>query len=226
MVKYFNLFSGFPPGWDSAYSVQLALRSCRRFLVIAPARKHPITPQMLSSMVPLFNLANPLHAAMWALFCCVLLFSRKSNLVIHSLRAISDKVPRRCDFVLTSDGAFFTIRASKTIQFLQHTLSIPLPIIPHSVLSPVSALYNHFRLNSLGLSDFLFSVKASASSPPRPLTCRHFLFFLSKVIASLQLDHHYYFPHSFLRRGGASFAFECNVPAELIKFQGDWHSDA
>ena len=42
-----------------------------------------------------------------------------------------------------------------------------------------------------------------------------FASFLSKVIT----------PHSF-RRGGASFAFECNVPAELIKFQGDWRSDA
>lgn len=149
--------------------------------------------------------------------------SRKSNLVIDSPRAISVKVPRRCDFVLTSDGAFLTIRAPKTIQFSQRTLSIPPPIIPHSALSPVSALYNHFRLNSLGLSDFLFSVKASASSPPLPLTCRHFLSFLSKVIASLQLDHHYYFPHSF--RSGGAFTFQCNVPAELIKFQGDWHSD-
>ena len=25
---------------------------------------------------------------------------------------------------------------------------------------------------------------------------------------------------------GVSFAFECNAPAELIKFQGDWCSDA
>ena len=34
-----------------------------------------------------------------------------------------------------------------------------------------------------------------------------------------------YSPHSF-RRGGASFAFPCNVPAEIIQRQGDWQSDA
>ena len=34
-----------------------------------------------------------------------------------------------------------------------------------------------------------------------------------------------YSPHSF-RRGGASFAFRCNVPAEIIQRQGDWQSDA
>ena len=31
--------------------------------------------------------------------------------------------------------------------------------------------------------------------------------------------------HSF-RRGGASDAFKCNIPAALIKLQGDWKSNA
>ena len=44
-------------------------------------------------------------------------------------------------------------------------------------------------------------------------------------VAALGLDPRAYSPHSF-RRGGATFAFECNVPAEHIKFQGDWRSDA
>ena len=29
-----------------------------------------------------------------------------------------------------------------------------------------------------------------------------------------------------LRRGGATFAFQCGIPSELIKLQGDWRSDA
>ena len=43
---------------------------------------------------------------------------------------------------------------------------------------------------------------------------------------SLQKAHitGYYTGHSF-RRGGATFAFRCGVPASLIKLQGDWHSD-
>ena len=28
------------------------------------------------------------------------------------------------------------------------------------------------------------------------------------------------------RRRGATFAFDCGLPAELIKLQGDWRSDA
>ena len=220
-IKHFHLFSGFPSGWDSAYSVQLAVQGCKCFLAMAPAWKHPITPQMLLSMVPLFNLANPLCAAMWALFLVVFYsFFCKSNLVIDSPRVTSDKAPRRHDFVLTSDGAFLTIRASKTIHFSQRTLLIPLPFIPYSPLCPVSVLLYIIIFNSLSPSDFLVSVKASTSSPSRPLTYRHFSSFLSKVIALLQLDPHHCSPHSF-RRGGASFAFECHVPAELIKFQGN-----
>src|SRR4051794_1104850 len=42
---------------------------------------------------------------------------------------------------------------------------------------------------------------------------------------SLQKAHviGYYTGHSF-RRGGATFAFQCGVPASLIKLQGDWRS--
>ena len=51
-----------------------------------------------------------------------------------------------------------------------------------------------------------------------PLTSRHFCFFIFKVISALG----FWLtipPHSF-RCGGASFAFRCNVPAELIERQG------
>ena len=34
-----------------------------------------------------------------------------------------------------------------------------------------------------------------------------------------------YSGHSF-RRGGATFAFACGIPAEIIKLQGDWKSSA
>ena len=198
------------------YLFQLALRGSKRLLGTAPFRKLPITPKLLLSMARLFNLGIPLHAAMWALFLVAFFsFLRKSNLVADSPSATSDKLPRRCDFVLAPECAFLQIRATKTIQFKQHVLSILLPFIPNSPLCPVSALINHFRLNRLASSDFLFSVKSSHSLPPRPITYRNFASFLSKVITTLDLDSHSFSPHSF-RRGGVSFAFEFKVPAELI----------
>ena len=137
-IKHFHLLLGFAPGWVSAYLFQLALRESKRLLGTAPFRKLPITPKLLLSMTRLFNLGNPLHAAMWALFLVAFFsFLRKSNLVADSPSATSDKLPRRCDFVLAPEGAFLQIRATKTIQFHQRILSIPLPFIPtlHSALS-------------------------------------------------------------------------------------------
>ena len=58
-----------------------------------------------------------------------------------------------------------------------------------------------------------------------PITCKQFCVFLSRVLSKLHLDPALYSPHSF-RRGGATFAFDCHIPSEIIKLQGDWKSDA
>jgi len=39
------------------------------------------------------------------------------------------------------------------------------------------------------------------------------------------LEPSFFSPHSF-RRGGATFAFDCGLPLEIIKSLGDWQSDA
>ena len=108
------------------------------------------------------------------------------------------------------------IAASKTIQCQRRSLSIPLPYIPGSPLCQVTALRHHLRLNS-GLSRAPLFVS--------PLTYPHFCAFISKVISAIGLVPANYSPHSF-RCGGASFAFRCKVPSELIQRQGDWQSDA
>lgn len=63
-----------------------------------------------------------------------------------------------------------------------------------------------------------------STSPAHPLTYSHFSKFLAKVITALGVDSRHYSLHSF-RRDGATFTFASKVPAELIKFQGDWRSD-
>ena len=141
---------------------QLALRGSKCYLGTATFQKLPITPKLLLSMVCLFNLGNPLHAAMWVLFLAAFFsFLHKSNLVADSPSVTSDKLPRRCNFILTFEGAFLQIQATKTIQFSQHILMILLPFIPSSPLCPVSALRNHFHLDNLAPSNFCFRLEAS-----------------------------------------------------------------
>ena len=134
------------------------------------------------------------------------------------------KVPRHLDLHISPNGVFLHIRTTKTIQFLQQALSIPLPIIPGLPLCPVMAVINHLRLNSVGPSDSLFSVRSPSVQSTQSISYYHFSTFLAKVITALGLDTRAYSPHS-SSHGGALFAFACNVPADLIKLQGDWSSD-
>ena len=57
-----------------------------------------------------------------------------------------------------------------------------------------------------------------------PLTHFSFLTKLKDSLKKIGIDPTQYSGHSF-RRGGASFAFQCEVPGELIQAQGDWKSD-
>ena len=169
-IKHFHRLFGFPPGWDNSYSFQLVLRGCKRFLGATPARKLPITPTLLLRMVSLFDIGQPIQAAIRALFLVAFFyFLRKSNLVAQSDRIVSPKVPRRSDFLVSQYGAFLNIRATKTIQFFQRALCVPLPIIPGSPVCPVSALTHHLRINAVGSSDPLFSVRLDSTQPTRPL---------------------------------------------------------
>lgn len=76
-------------------------------------------------------------------------------------------------------GGTLHIRASKTLQFQQRSLTIPLPGIPGSPLCPVAALQSHLRFSSGHAHSPLFSVISLTSQRLIPITYRHFvLFFL------------------------------------------------
>ena len=124
------------------------------------------------------------------LYSLLLFFSflRKSNLVLPTPNLTCPKVPRRLDLYVSPNGAFLHIRATKTIQFFQRALSIPLSIILGSLLCPVTALINHLRLNSVGPSDSLFSVRSPSTQSTQPITYYHFSKFLAKVVTAFGLD--------------------------------------
>jgi integrase len=107
------------------------------------------------------------------------------------------------------------IRHTKTIQFAQRVLSIPLPVISGSVLCPVAALETHLHLNNVPPSAPLFSVQDTGSATSQPITYPQFARFLAKSVQAAGQDPTGFSPHSF-RRGGATFAFDCGIPAELI----------
>ena len=145
-------------------------------------------------------------------------FLRKSNLVLDNPRQISPKVITQTNLVFTSSGTNVHVSATKTIQCQQRSLILPIPVIPGSRLCPISALRCHLALNPGPVSAPLFSVLSGSGLVP--ITYKRFHIFLLRVVSKLHLDPSLYSPHS-LQRGGVTFAFDCHIPSEIIKMQGD-----
>ena len=115
---------------------------------------------------------------------------------------------------------------SKTIQFWEHSIRLPLPRIPGSILCPVAAIRHAFSFTQSGPSSSqAFSWLHHQSLQCRPFTYKNFLYKLHSVLASLGYQETSFAIHSFCQ-GRASFAFQAGIPLELIKLLGDWKSNA
>ncbi|CAC5389298.1 unnamed protein product [Mytilus coruscus] len=148
-----------------------------------------------------------------------------SNLLTLSATGFDpDRHLSRQNVIFQLDGVLLRISKSKTIQFAERHLDIPLPIIKNSPLCPAQALLLNFKLVPAIKTPspaFLYCIGKETV----PLTYAVFLARLRSVLSDIGFDPSHYSGHSF-RRGGATFAFQCGVPGELIQSQGDWKSDA
>ena len=178
---------------------------------------HPVTIDMLLNCFQFFDWANSLHVCMHAAFLVAFfLFLRISNLVPYKSSDLGSNEAyflTRLDVWFSTAGAVLRVYRTKTIQFHQRVLEIPLPLIPNSILCPVSALKNYFSLVPGPLVSPLFMV--SEGSDIKPVLASHFNRFFKACVRAVGFCH-----------GGAIFAFHCNAPSEFIKAQGDWQNDA
>lgn len=211
------------------WMIQTTLRGIRRKKGDSVNQKLPITPTLLLRIYSCLDPGNSFDATFWAacligFFC----FLRKSNLFGDSGSASSDKSHsciRRTDISVHAWGVVITIRHTKTIQYREKVVRFPLPRIPGSPLCPLSGISNAFRFTTNAQpssSAFMFS---DSNGDLKPLSYRSFVNKLRSCLSDIGCNPLRYAGHSF-RRGGASFAFECGIPADLIKIQGDWASNA
>ena len=205
----------------NSLGVLILLRGAKRLLGQAVSRKSAITPSILHAASDLL-IFQFLYMRPCGLFFSLRssLFLRKCNLVPDNPQQISPKVITRANLVFTPSGANIHVSASKTIQCHQRTLVLPIPSIPGSRVCPISALRRHLSLNPVASSTPHFTVLLGSGL--EPITHKQFSGFLSRVASRLHLDPSRFSPHS-CRRGGATFAFDCHIPSEIIKLQGDWH---
>lgn len=226
VVRLLHLEAGYANPLSENWYLSSILKGLRRFKGQATVQKLPITCSILQGILGHLNFSRPFDLAFWAA-CLVGFFSffRKSNLLVSSL-AKFDPSKHLCysDVLFQPSGAVLTVRWSKTIQFKQRILHIPLPRMVNSPFCPSAALMlcRHMLPH---LTDPFPLFCYPASEGIKPLTHTEFVDCLRNCLSKLGLDPSVYSGHS-LRRGGASFALQCGLSSELIKLQGDWASNA
>jgi len=233
VVRILHLQHGFNnPLQEPLFKFQkdLLMRGIKRLHGNAVTQKLPITPDILRKLHGQLNLNDSLDATFWAV-CVIAFFSffRKSNLLVPSETTFDhQKHLRACDIRVYQWGLLLIVRWSKTIQYRNRILLVPVPRITRSVLCPHAAITNAFQLAGTSTSEelllgpaFMYKLKGNL----KPLTYATFTNKLKLTLDRCGIDSTVYSGHSF-RRGGATFAQSCGVPGHYIKLQGDWLSNA
>ena len=207
----------------SNFEVRLVLQYAKRHLRSAPFAKLPIEPWMLLKIRTLIDLSSSRGAALW---CSLLIaffgFLRKSNLVPTSTGSFSPaRHLSRGNITRTDYGLLLSLTWTKTIQFQDRVLQVPICSLPGSALDPVFA-FNHMCAITPAPIDSPAFVYAS-NSQLASFTHASFVSELRSLLLRIGLNPSLYGGHSF-RRGGCSFAFRSQVPTELLKSHGDWRS--
>jgi len=225
-VRQLHLFHGLTAPPANAFDLKLVLTSLSRHSAHVSQQKLPITPSILLRLRSLLDLRRPLHATLWAAFCVgFFTLLRKSNLVPPSGTAFSpDKHLARESIQLTADGLMVHVKWSKTRQFRQRVLQLPVSAIPGHPLCPRQAVLNMLHLLPAKDSSPAFLVPASGGGLVS-LTHATFVSHLKTLLEAAGLPSAQYSGHSF-RRGGATFAWRCGADSNTIKLLGDWSSDA
>ncbi len=121
------------------YEIKFALRGISRLKLHCPKKAYPVTPHILHQIHGVLDFSNPAHTVFWSLFLLAFFtMSRKSNLVATGNASQRMQLHMQ-DVVVGAKCILVNFKWSKTIQFGQRVLQIPLVAELGNILCPVSA---------------------------------------------------------------------------------------
>ena len=148
-VKLLHLFSGFEFLFNKDFLLSLTLRGIARNALHTPRRALPVTPDVFYHISKVLDFENdPLSCSLFCAFLFTfLLMAPLANIVTRS-RQCFDPSPHltRRDIATNQHGLIVTFKCTKTLQFGERKLHIPLVRLPGSPLCPVSAYHRMIRL--------------------------------------------------------------------------------
>lgn len=199
-------YLGVTPKAKGTFLVKCTLRGARRLLGDKVLTADPLLPEHLVQIFRTLDHRNLSDLIFWTAlvlgYRCLL---RKG----HFTR--SPHMLKRSDIQFTNYGMSVTLRSSKTIQFAEREVVIPVIESKGSLLCPVR-----------WLKRLLHYVRVSPAEPLFPLTYYRFSCRLKKSLATAGIVGNFT-SHS-LRRGCATYLSRLGLPLHDIKVYGDWRS--
>lgn len=221
-VKHLHLLLDLPFNHFDTFYYRLFIKGLKRCNPSSVKAALPITPDILIKIRTKLDFRDKNNYTFWCLFLfAFFLMSRKSNLV----GTVQDKSKclKRSDIDIFDKFLLVKICWSKTIQFYDRCLEIPIIKKENSLLCAYHAYMDMIREFPCVNASPAFIIKVDGRK--KPVTYNMLQRKIKTAIASIGLDPSGFSSHSF-RRGGATWAFQCGVPSELIQILGDWKSDA
>ena len=220
-VRTLHVLMNLQPPSLSNTEIKLTLMGLTKMMKRPIKQAQPLTPETMLEMFTFIDLELNKDLIMWAMIVVgFFAMLRKSNLMPDSKTSFCQTKQLTRGQITFEDGvAMISVKWSKTLQFKNKVLKIPLFPIPGSPLCPVTVLKALLAKPGRS-SDPLFKIGKS-----KLITYPVFQKRLKDLAVKAGYKRSAFTSHS-LRRGGASWAFKSGVNENLIKILGDWSSDS
>ena len=219
-VKYIHEAYGHKFPSDN-FSLDTTMQGLKRRLARTPFFVMPLTPRILSLLYSYLDMSKPKDLALWCSFLtCFYGLFRKANVVPETTQFDPRLTLTRSHITLdrVNKVVFIHVTFSKTIQFCQRDLTIPIPANDHPPLD----LFRHMVM-LMDTVDAPASAPAFSYSSSGFITYKQFTSRLKDLLTEAGFSPALYSGHSF-RRGAATYLHEVGGSILQIQAAGDWSS--
>lgn len=221
-VKVLHQLHGYNTAPFEDYIVKATIKGFRRILGDCPQGKQPIMLDILQKIVSISESVTD-SGFIAALLTGFYSLMRKSSMLPKSISTfVPGQTVCRGSFAISKNRVIIKLTKTKTIQFKERCLYIPIFRNSKNEVCAVTALQSHFKLFPANNLDpaFYFIAKNGSS---KVITGDIFNCWLKEKVKLLGLDPSEFSCHS-LRKGGATFLHNSGASLELVSSMGDWSS--
>ena len=224
-VKLYHILNDaeFPSLQD--FQIKLTLRGLGKVLFHTPRQAAPFTPDILIEIWRVVDFSNPMLSSIWCAFLfAFFMMARKSSIAPKSVLSFDPaKYLCRKDIRFTSYGLEAQLKFSKTNQFGDKNIILPMFELQDSPLCPIRAFKLMCKLVPAPPDAPAFGYLRKGSIIPihAPILDSY----LKRLLKAADISNPECFSFHSCRRGGATFYFKSGVPGEIIQLFGNWASD-